>query len=410
MPQQKNSEKTRVKTCSHCYPAHCSQWHWQEHLDDFVNRIDSIFFPFKKILLKNPKFCSFLLRIILYNFFRVLLFIGIFKEVTIKKGDNCVGGHTLVVVKEASQRNIPIKVIKCLGKPTNYFSIIVKGKKKFFEALPTLDLDRVFEIDFDNKETLKKALKENNLPVPEGRAFSNQHAGLNYGRQIGFPLVVKPRHGTQSKHVVVNIQNEKDFLSALKIVKQINSEFIVERFVSGNVYRATLVDNDLIACCCREPANVIGDGEHNIAELIELKNSNPLRGEFNQRSFTLHKLIIEQAVYTLAENGLTLQSIPAKEEKIYLGKKVTLTAGADIHDKTEEVHPANKDLLQRAAKICKTPLVGLDFICQDVSLPYYEQDFAIIEANSVPYISMHHYPTTGKSRNVAAAILDYLTN
>lgn len=398
------------KICPHCYPAHCSQWHWQEHLGNFIDRIDSIFFSLKKILLKNPKFCSFLLKIILYNFFRVLLFIGIFKEVAIDEEDNCVGGHTLVIVKEAIKRNIPIKVIKCLGKPVNHFSIIVKGRKKFFEALPTLDLDRVFEIDFDDKETLKQVLKENNLPVPEGKVFSNQYAALNYMQQLGFPLVVKPRRGTQSKHVVVNIQNEKDFLSALKIVKQISSEFIVERFVPGNVFRATLVDNDLVACCHREPANVIGDGEHSIAELIELKNSNPLRGEFNQRSFTLHKLIIEQAVYTLAKNGLTLQSIPAKEEKIYLAEKVTLTAGADIHDKTDEVHSANKDLLQKAAKTCKTPLVGLDFICQDVSLPYYEQDFAIIEANSVPYISMHHYPTTGKSRNVAGAILDYLTN
>ncbi|MDP3790961.1 MAG: hypothetical protein Q8R38_02835 [Candidatus Omnitrophota bacterium] len=32
--------------------------------------------------------------------------------------------------------------------------------------------------------------------------------------------------------------------------------------------------------------------------------------------------------------------------------------------------------------------------------------FGIIEANSLPYIDMHHFPVTGAPRNVAGAILD----
>lgn len=411
MPHLISDNKQKNRICPHCFPAQSSLLHWQERLDDFIYRIDDASWPFKKLFLKNPKFCKFVFKTIFYNFFNVALFLSIFKEVEIeKKTMDSIGSHTLVVVKEATKRGISIKAIKFLGKLTNYFSIIIKGEKSFFEALPTLDLDRVFEIDFDDKINLKQILTKNDLPVPEGQVFSNQRKGFNYGKQLGFPLVVKPRRGTHSKHITANIKNDKDLLSALKIVKQISFEFIIEKFIAGNVFRATLVDNNLIGCCYREQANIIGDGKHSIAELIKLKNSNPLRGLSNQNT-ALHKILItEYTFHILQKNGLTLESTLTKGKKIYLGEKVILTAGTDIHDKTEEVHPINKVLLQRVAKICKAPLIGLDFICQDVSISYHKQDFAIIEANSLPHISMHHYPTTGKSRDVAGAILDYLTN
>ena len=50
---------------------------------------------------------------------------------------------------------------------------------------------------------------------------------------------------------------------------------------------------------------------------------------------------------------------------------------------------------------------GFDFICEDISKPYFEQECAIIEANSCPSIDMHHYPVSGKVRNVAGRLLDY---
>ena len=31
---------------------------------------------------------------------------------------------------------------------------------------------------------------------------------------------------------------------------------------------------------------------------------------------------------------------------------------------------------------------------------HHQQECAVLEANSLPYIDMHHYPVTGKPRNV----------
>ena len=102
-----------------------------------------------------------------------------------------------------------------------------------------------------------------------------------------------------------------------------------------------------------------------------------------------------------------MESVLPPGTKAYLHSKIILKCGADIHDKTDEVHPDNIALFQNFPPL-RYPLVGLDFICQDISRPYHQQECAVLEANSLPYIDMHHYPATGQPRNVASLIMDYV--
>ncbi|MEK7104893.1 MAG: hypothetical protein AAB868_02535, partial [Patescibacteria group bacterium] len=91
-----------------------------------------------------------------------------------------------------------------------------------------------------------------------------------------------------------------------------------------------------------------------------------------------------------------------------LHSKIILKGGADIHDKTGEIHPDNIALFQKISRFCGAPLVGLDFICQDISRPHHRQECAVLEANSLPYIDMHHYPVTGQPRDIAGLVMDYV--
>jgi D-alanine-D-alanine ligase-like ATP-grasp enzyme len=55
----------------------------------------------------------------------------------------------------------------------------------------------------------------------------------------------------------------------------------------------------------------------------------------------------------------------------------------------------------------KDPLIGVDFIIEDVTKPWYtEQHCGIIECNSLPFIDLHHYPLFGKTNNVAGKLWD----
>lgn len=370
------------------------------------------FFCQAKVFLekKFPKVTFRAHRIILYNLFKMLLVARVLKEADISDEDETLPNRTLVVARESAKRGITVKSFKFLGKKsTNFFSINIKNKKIIFEVLPTEDIAKISKIDFDDKDKLKKILMASNLPCAEGECFRNSKQALVYARKINFPLVVKPKLGSLSKHITCNIQNEVDLKKAIQIALIINPEFIVEKFIEGDVYRATLVGHKVAGVCMREAPNVVGDGIHTIAELIEIKNEHPLRGEAHQKNFTLHKIKTdENTLFFLKKQGLNMESVLPAGDKAYLHSKIILKCGADIHDKTDEIHPDNIALFQKISRLCDASLVGLDFICRDISLSHYQQECAVLEANSLPYIDMHHYPATGQPRNVAGFVMDYV--
>ncbi len=397
------------KPCLHCDPYSNNNGHIFEKLEILLSPIALLFKPFELLLQKFPRFHHATNKIILGGFFRILLAFRILQEVEAKDSDEKLYNRSLVIVREARKKGITIKALKFFGKSTNHFSIKINGVRKFFEGLPHLEIGRVSSVDFDDKGKLKKLLQKENLPHPKGHIFQNYLPALQYIKNtIGFPVVVKPKSGSLSKHTTCKIQTENQLQEAIKIVKMICKEFIVEEFIEGDVHRITMVNGNLVASCLREPPNVIGDGKHTIQELIEIKNQNPIRGAMNQRNFTLHKIIIGvRTNLLLSAQNLNLDSVPQNNKKVYLHDKVVLACGADIHDTTDLVHPENKILFKKVYELCDSPLIGIDFIIKDISKPHQEQKCAVIEVNSLPYIDMHHYPVTGKNRNVASYILDY---
>lgn len=371
--------------------------------------ITTLFSPLEKLLQRFPRFRLVLNKALMGGIFKTLLMLKILQEVAIPDSGERLHNRTLVVVREARKREITIKALKFLGQGTNHFSIDINGFKSFFQGLPHLILGHVFSVDFDDKGRLKELLQKEGLPHPLGRVFHTYLPALRYVRDTPeFPVVVKPKSGSLSKHTTCNIQTENQLQKAIEIAKMVSRKFVVEEFIEGDVHRITIVNGDLVAACLREPPNVSGDGKHTIRELIQIKNNNPIRGTMHQKNFTLHKIIISARTNELlSSKNLNLDGTPPNGMKIYLHDKVILAGGADIRDLTDKVHPENKILFKKVYELCHEPLIGIDFIIKDISQPHYEQKCAVIEVNSMPYIDMHHYPVTGKERNVAGKILDY---
>ena len=83
--------------------------------------------------------------------------------------------------------------------------------------------------------------------------------------------------------------------------------------------------------------------------------------------------------------------------------------GASNTDVTDDIHLDNRVLLENIGALLKDPLVGVDFIMQDASRSWREQERAgVIECNSLPFIDLHHYPLNGAPRNVAGALWDII--
>jgi len=101
---------------------------------------------------------------------------------------------------------------------------------------------------------------------------------------------------------------------------------------------------------------------------------------------------------------LGLSSILKKDQVVNLTEKIGVNYGGSSSEDFNICHPDNKELFIRAAKTIGDPIVGFDFIIPDITKPWKEQKCGFIEANSLPFINLHHDPLLGKPRNVAAKV------
>lgn len=396
--------------CLHCDPYPNNNAHIFEKIERLLFPIIVFVIPIERLFKRFPRLHYTLKKNVVNAVFKTLLAVRFLVEVDAEDSDESLHNRSLVVIREANKRGIQIKAIKNIfGQGINHFTIKLNGVKKIFECFPHLTLGSILSVDFDDKGKFKELLRKESMPYAIGSVFQDYDSAVRYARNtIGFPVVVKPKSGSLSKHVTCGIKNESELQNAVSIVKIISNEFIVEEYICGDVHRVTLVDGVMVASCRREPPNVIGDGMHTVRELIGIKNKNSMRGESHKKNFTLHKIVIcPKTFLVLTSQQLSLDSTPIEGRKVYLHNKVILACGADIHDTTDDVHPENESLFKKVYELCQTPLIGIDFITMDISRPYYEQKCAVLEVNSLPYIDMHHYPVSGKKRDVARYIMDY---
>jgi len=395
--------------CIHCDPYPQKSSHL---LDRAALIVDSIVGPLNKLgdrVSRSFKSYPDLSKSVISTLFKILFKFKILQELEIEGHEESIYNRTLVVYREAKKRNVIIRAVKVFGRVSNLFTIEARGIKKIFDGLPHLEIGGETIRDFDNKGELKKIFQGTNIPHPQGRVFYKTKTAVEYVENIiDYPVVVKPVSGSLSKHTICNITAADQLKEAISIVRNINKLFVVEKYIAGNVYRILVVGGEVIASCYREPPNVVGDGVHAIDELIEFKNRDHRRGDSNQKNTTLHKIVVSPRSFNvLATQNFSLKSILANGQKAYIHDKVILACGADIHDTTDITHPDNIELFKKISALCGAPVIGIDFIVPDIARPHHRQMCGVIEINSLPYIDMHHYPTTGKARNVASQILDH---
>src|SRR5690606_19921053 len=110
----------------------------------------------------------------------------------------------------------------------------------------------------------------------------------------------------------------------------------------------------------------------------------------------------------LDKKGYTLESIPAEGEIVYLKSTANLSTGGTAIDVTDEVHPENIFMAERAAKVIGLDVCGLDVMAENLLEPIRKTGGVVLEANAAPGFRMHLAPSEGKPRNVAAAVVDAL--
>lgn len=261
----------------------------------------------------------------------------------------------------------------------------------------------------ENKVVTKKLLSKAGFPVPKGEEFADKAAALRYFSQIkDKAIVVKPK--STNFGLGISIFKESADLTAYQ--KALNIAFaeddtvLIEEFISGTEYRFFVLDGKCEAVLLRVPANIIGDGKHTIAQLVEMKNQDPLRGRDHRSPLEIIDLgDVEKLM--LQQQGYTPDDIPADRVRVDLRRNSNISTGGDSIDVTDIMPDSYKELAAQMASAVGAWVCGVDLIIPDKTLPASKEEpnCACIELNFNPAIYLHTYCHEGPGQALTPKIL-----
>ena len=318
---------------------------------------------------------------------------------------------SVLLADEALRRGITVKHLNPYQDDEAFLELNYKKHKEFIIGQRTSKTSLEAYWILENKELTKEFLRRNDISVATGKVFKKEDFNkvATYCEKIKFPVVIKPVAGAHGNLVFIGLKNKKDCDMAIKKIFQENDFILVEKEFKGKEFRFITTTNKVLAVTYRDPANIVGDGVHDIMELIKIKNKDPKRGEKNEKPLTKVKIdnITKQ---NLAEQNIKLDYIPAKGRKIYLRKESNISTGGDSIDVTDIVHPELKKIAVTSVKVIPgLACSGVDLMTnKDISKKPTKNSYIIVELNSSPGIYPQHFPYQGKSRNIAKKIIDLL--
>lgn len=258
-----------------------------------------------------------------------------------------------------------------------------------------------------NKDLTKRLLAEAGLPTPHGEVVRTVEAAVQAAARLRGPVVVKPLDGNHGRGVTLGLIDAEAVTAAFAVAREHSSRIIVERQLVGRDHRALVVGGKLVAVAERRPAQVIGDGLADLESLIARLNADPRRGDGHEKVMT--KVKLDEALAALLErDGYRLSDVPAPGQTVILRDTANLSTGGEAIDRTDEVHPDNVAVIERAAKVIGLDVAGLDILIPDICRPFEEVGGGIIEVNAAPGLRMHLQPSSGAARDVAGPIIEQL--
>lgn len=316
---------------------------------------------------------------------------------------NSLGPSTRAIVDAAVRRGIPYLRLDDL----NLVQLGYGANAKKIQAT-IASTTRFLGVDIaGDKDKTKAILGFHGVPVPQGGVTRDVEQAVRIANRIGWPVVVKPLDASQGRGIVTNIANEDELRVAFEDARKYRQLVVVERYLQGRDFRLLVINQKFVAAAERVPAHVVGDGVSTIAQLVEVANADPRRGDGHEKVLT--KIRIDAATERLLElRGLTPESVPAAGQRVQLKTTANLSTGGTSIDITDRVHPANIELAERISCLVGLDIAGIDVVAPDVETPILDNGGGIVEVNAAPGFRMHLAPTEGKPRPVGEAVVDML--
>jgi len=313
------------------------------------------------------------------------------------------GPSTASLVKAAEDRDIPWLRL-------NRYSLVQFGHGRYQQRIQATTTSRTSNIAVElasDKEETNSILRDLGLPVPKQLMVRSRRDAVRAAKRIGFPVVTKPLDGNHGRGVAINLRTDEEVEAGFEKASEHGRTTIVESYIEGFDHRILVVDGELVAAAKRVPGHVVGDGKHTLEELVDTVNEDPRRGVGHEKVLTRLEFD-HQAERLLAKLGYDRNTVPEKDEVVFLRSTANLSTGGTAIDVTDIMHPDNREMAIRAIKAIDLDIGGVDFLTRDITESYRDAGGGICEVNAGPGFRMHVAPSEGTPRDVAGPVLDML--
>lgn len=314
---------------------------------------------------------------------------------------------TQILLKAAIKNGVKFEI---LDREENFISLEKDGKIEYVKQATKTSLDSyVTMLIMENKVVTKKVLEKEKVVVPQGKDYFNIEEARRDYRKYGAGTVIKPKSTNFGLGITIfkDDFSKEDYEKALEIAFKEDNSILIEKFIKGKEYRIFVIEDEVVGILHRVPANVKGDGERSIKELVQEKNLDSLRGVGYKTPLEKIRLEDSEKLF-LKGQGLTIDYIPKRNEVIYLRENSNISTGGDSLDYTDDILDVYKEIAVKASKAVGAKICGVDMMIEDIKNPNPNGNYAIIELNFNPAIHIHCYPYKGKNRNLGEKILKAL--
>ena len=292
--------------------------------------------------------------------------------------------YARIIVDEARRRGISVEIVDAQA---GIFKLRHVGHEMLCrESLTELTGGVAMTWCQDKVLTLRR-LSSVGLRVPRQRTAGDMDADLAFLREQG-SIVVKPALGEQGRGISVGVSTEDELRQALERAQKEGGHVVLEEFCEGQDLRIVVIGYKVVAAAIRRPAEVCGDGQATLAQLIERQSARRAAATGGESRIPTDA----ETLRCLAGQGLDMDSVPQDGQRVQVRKTANLHTGGTIHDVTAQLHPTLRAAAESAARALRIPVVGLDFL---VPAPDQE-DYVIIEANERPGLANHEPQPTAQ--------------
>ena len=255
-----------------------------------------------------------------------------------------------------------------------------------------------------SKPITNQILQEHGIPVSKSYIWNNEitsNENISNIQHLKFPLVIKPSRGEKGRHVTTNIMTTTELLKYVNDLKKRGKIPFIEEQANGKEYRIMVLNDTIIGITMKTSPFIIGDGTHTIDELIHQLNST------KSKTHKIHTVDYKW----IKKQGYSSSDILSLGEKVIITNVKNMSNGSIItYVDINTVNPINLSMFKQINKILNLKLSGIDYICEDLSIPYYLNG-CVIEVNINPGVNIHYtvQPSTQKD-NLINSIINQVFN